>query len=251
MSFDMSPIDAVLAANNLDTTAFASVKVKALVAVAMCTESMRETLFPASFGLPAGRDGVGDLLNRLAIDEALFVSALRAIGTYVVSRQTNDQSAFSHEALEKFRTSYTESTEENKRIGLTGTLRMFDDSMNMEVERVTGNKAGDKSFEELVEALKDDPKEILLLSLEMPIGFTIAMAQYLSKAEKYGGLTTTQALDMNRLVVQINMQIQDELADQLCGPITQFTAQHLLPQDQYEILDALLERQVEGGGVTH
>lgn len=251
MSFDMSPIDDVLAANNVDNSIFASVKSKALVTVAMCAEGMREAVFPASFNLPASSEGVEDLLKRLASDEALFVAALRAIGTYVISRQTKDLSAFSHEKIEEFRTRYDESSEEVKSIALIGTLRLFDQSMNLEMERVTGDNPGDESFDELLETLAEEPKEILLISLEMPISFGMAVAQCLTKAESTGDLTTEQALDMNRVVGHVNMRIADDMSDGLCGPLTKFTVQHVLPQDQYEILDALLERQVEGGGVTH
>lgn len=242
-----SQMDAVLAQNGVSVEKdFAMVNLNALVFLLQASKSgFAKAVLPEGMALISSEQDVDSAVTRIVSDEAFSVANLRAMAKFVEAKfEGKDYDA---SEIAQFYELYKNSSDEDKITAQIGTYRLLDELMNAEVNRVgtrNGEVATSKEFDAMVEGLEPDDIRAVQRSIQPVAEFAFNIGQIIMKAEQQGK-SVVEARDANRTVGFINTMILSQQIDEVGGLIVQYTFKNLLPKDQFEMVEALGQREVD------
>lgn len=254
-NFDVQ-MDEILAANNIDMSkTFGATQLKAYAVAIQSAGNFAPLVLPSELAIVKEPQDVPVAIKRVVSDEGFFLATLRAAALFVTAKIKGEQ--YDSAKVSEFYELFQKSSDADKLVAHVGTLRLFADILVAETKRcmiadgkpdVEGTVAEiTELFDEVVkDALADKPEALgrLQVNLEQGVMLVTLMGQTIQKAEA-NGETVERALDINRETGQLNGMMLGMLCVKVATDIVRETFALVLPKDQFDIVEALAEREVE------
>lgn len=240
-----SQMNAVLANNGVSVEKdFAMVNIQALIFLMQASKSgFAKAILPESMVVISSEDDVDAGLERIVAEEAFAVANLRALAKYVEAKFAGNEHDTA--AVEQFYELYKTSSDEDKFSAQVGTLRLLDQLMSDEVNRVGGHNgelSTSKEFDEMLEQFEGQGVAPLYHNIQPVAEFVYNIAQVIFKATEMGK-TVTEARDANRKVGMINTMLLKQQLGEVGGFVVKTLFKTLLPEDQFQLVEAIGERE--------
>lgn len=246
-----SQMDAILAQNGLDVpSAFGLLPVQTIVALMQTGKSgFAQAALPEGLAMVSTSEEVHAMIQRLVTDEAFVVTNLRALAKYLESALAGKE----HDVADiaKFYEAYQSASDADKRDAQIGTLRLIDAAMNAEVNRVRELRkdkeipeATDADFNNLLAAFEGQGMAPIFANFEPALEFALSTAQCIYKGLS-AGHTLEESLDGSAKVLMFNNILMKAAGESLSGEIIGATFKNLLPADQFELVEAMGQREAQ------
>lgn len=241
-------IDTILSNNGVDDKIFVGAKALAMAVAVLSAKTLAPRVLPDSFLIVKSPEDVDGAVSRVVADEGFALATLRSVALYLRAAYDDKLGHLDVSEVQGFYDAYQRSSVEDRRIALVGTLRMFHDLMDEEVARIGGDEADrllaetKGSFESFIAQTANEPSSVLLFNMDQSIAFAINLSQNILKLhEGDRAMEINEARDANRILGAFSGMMFDQLTDNLAGMVSQEQFKQVLPEEDFEKVNALLE----------
>lgn len=240
-----SQMDQIMANNGLSIEkTFAMLNIQSLVFLLQASKSgFAKAILPEGLANVVDEKTAEEAMERIVSDEAFTVANIRGLAKYLEAKFEGKE----HDTAEisQFYELYKTSSEEDKLSAQIGTLRLMDSLMNAEVNRVSESaNATDKEFEDLLKQFEGQGMAGIYHNIQPVAEFVFNLAMVVYKATEQGK-TVEEARDANRTVGFINTMLLKQQLGEVSGMLTEAMFKHNLPADQFELVEAIGEREAQ------